>query len=772
MKFLHQPAALLRAVTTRMRSKPSTTRHYTRWASALALVFGVAVAATSPAATISPRRLVEATDLGNPVISPDGRYVAFRAVKTSVERNTYDTSWYVQRLKQHSLPHPVADGGVPLREYVNGVVLASPVIWSPDSRWIYFRAHLKGRIAVWRAAADGSGMQLMTDDPADIRNFALSKDGQSLKYSVGDTREQVLAAEQAQYDAGVHIDDKVVISAGLLRSSRVEGWPSTQRFLGDWYSTGPLLAEVPDHWKVVDLTTMTIRDLPSSDVPASSLQIAGLPSTLPHPFNFALNRDDGRVALLTRTGNGQGLSQKPDVELSMLSGKRSASPMKCLAELCTKKSISDIQWRPGSDEVLFSVIDYGRGQAQSIFGWNVVTGKVRPIVVADGLLSGGSERYRGVPCAVSSATLVCVAAEADRPPHLDMVDLSTDERSVLFDPNRKLAEDIASTVPSRLIRWKDKLGREFTGFLFEARNIDADKPPPLFVNFYSCDGFLRGGVGNEWPLESLAEHGISSLCINAIPEFRYDFVQRVDQGRLAVESVVKYLAAAGRIDPRRVGMGGLSYGSEVTLWTAIHSNVLAAASVSTPVTDQTYYLFNSLRAAFRSGLKKMWELGAPEETPKRWRTISPTYSLDKIHIPILFQMAEQEYRPSLEYALPLVRRFQGDIYVFPDETHVKFQPRHKLAVNVRNLDWFRFWLQGYEDPSPAKADQYKVWRKMRGERTKRLAIGAGRSPVSSSRPCTDRRCVRMTDREGQAQHRRMRPGHANRGGHATSVARP
>jgi len=725
MKLFHQPALWV-AVMSHLRSKPSIKKRYPRRVSALALVLGVVVAATSPAATISPRRLMEVTDLANPVISPDGRYVAFRAVRTSIERNTYDTTWYVQRLERRSLPHSVSDGGVPLREYVNGVVLASPAVWSPDSRWIYFRAHLKGRIAVWRAAADGSGSQLVTDDPADVRNFALSKDGQSLEYSVGATREQVLAAEQAQYDVGVHIDDKVVMSAGLLRSSRVEGRPSTQRFLGDWYSTGPLLAEVPDRWKVVDLTTMTTRDMPSSDVPVPSLQIADLPSTLPHPWKLTLNRDDGRIALLTHAGDGQGLSRKPDVELSMLPGKRSASPVKCLAELCTEKSISDIQWRLGSDEVLFTVRDYGRGEAQSIFAWNVVSGKVRPIVVADGLLSGDSERAWDIPCAVSSATIVCVAAEADRPPHLDMVDLSTDERSVLFDPNKKLAEDIASTVPSKLIRWKDKLGREFTGFLFEARNIDANKPPPLFVNFYSCDGFLRGGVGNEWPLESLAEHGISALCINGLPGY-HDFVQRIGQGQLAVESVVKYLAAAGRINPSRVGMGGLSYGSEATLWTAIHSNVLAVASVSTPVTDQTYYLFNSLRPGFRSGLKKMWQLGAPEETPKRWRTVSPTYSLDKIHIPILFQMAEQEYRVSLEYALPLVRRFQGDMYVFPDEAHIKFQPRHKVAVNVRNLDWFRFWLQGYEDPNPVKKQQYTHWREMRDAMSARSVRSGARS---------------------------------------------
>jgi hypothetical protein len=32
---------------------------------------------------------------------------------------------------------------------------------------------------------------------------------------------------------------------------------------------------------------------------------------------------------------------------------------------------------------------------------------------------------------------------------------------------------------------------------------------------------------------------------------------------------------------------------------------------------------------------------------------------------------------------------------------------------ARNLDWFRFWLKGEEDPDPAKAEQYARWRELR-----------------------------------------------------------
>jgi len=27
-----------------------------------------------------------------------------------------------------------------------------------------------------------------------------------------------------------------------------------------------------------------------------------------------------------------------------------------------------------------------------------------------------------------------------------------------------------------------------------------------------------------------------------------------------------------------------------------------------------------------------------------------------------------------------------------------------------SVDWFRFWLQDYEDPDPAKKEQYERWR--------------------------------------------------------------
>jgi dipeptidyl aminopeptidase/acylaminoacyl peptidase len=310
---------------------------------------------------------------------------------------------------------------------------------------------------------------------------------------------------------------------------------------------------------------------------------------------------------------------------------------------------------------------------------------------------------------------------------LERIDLETGRRQVLFDPNAALAQTMAKSTPVRLLRWKGPNGQVFTGQFYPAQGV-AGSAAPLFVSYYQCSGFVRGGVGDEWPFASLAADGISALCINEAPYVRNP-VDRYDSAIAAVEGAVQTLSASGEIDCAKVGMGGLSFGSEVTMWTAMRTKLLAAGSVSSTSATSTYYLFNSLMGKrFTKVLKKNWGLGTVEETPNRWRLLSPQFNLDKISTPVLFQMPEQEYLSALDYAIPMIRENMADMYVFPNEPHLKFQPRHKLAVYTRNLDWFRFWLQGYEDPDPGKRGQYAHWREMRADHCRWMARKGNAAP--------------------------------------------
>ena len=36
-----------------------------------------------------------------------------------------------------------------------------------------------------------------------------------------------------------------------------------------------------------------------------------------------------------------------------------------------------------------------------------------------------------------------------------------------------------------------------------------------------------------------------------------------------------------------------------------------------------------------------------------------------------------------------------------------------MASQQGSIDWFRFWLKDEQDPVPAKAEQYTLWRNLR-----------------------------------------------------------
>ena len=53
------------------------------------------------------------------------------------------------------------------------------------------------------------------------------------------------------------------------------------------------------------------------------------------------------------------------------------------------------------------------------------------------------------------------------------------------------------------------------------------------------------------------------------------------------------------------------------------------------------------------------------------------------------------------------------MFIYANELHMKNQPKHCYEIFERNVDWFKFWLRGQEDPDPAKTEQYAGWRELR-----------------------------------------------------------
>lgn len=656
-----------------------------------------AASAGTPAPTI--REMIELTDLSSVAVSPDGRLVAYRTETASIERNSHDFSWYVVPADGSAPPRRIADAGE--GDWPDGSFAAEPPAWTPDSGAIVYRAIRDGEIQLWRSSADGARTEQLTSDAANIRAFALSPDGGTLTYAVGAAREDIARAERREYDEGVLIDARVDPSRQLYRGSRIDGRLATDRITGFWFAHGGLLADTPLRHRTLDLEARVVRDVEETEAARIAMRVK--------PFD---KLGDRYILAAEPAGDDRGtayaLGEGQHAVLGVLRPGESV-PRLCAALEC-RQLIRGLAWRGSEDSILFAVSDLATNQ--TLYLWDVADGRVRRVGGGVGRFNGGRDDRRG--CAVNASAAFCVAASANMPPRLVRIDLETGETKALASPNAALEQLDAPKFQQ--MHWTDPDGRGFNGQLL----LPAGKPRgvPLFVTYYVCDGYLRGGIGDDFPLRQFAAAGIAVLCVNRLPT-KAGLGDQVEQYRIAeagVDAAIDRLARDGVIDPARVGMGGLSFGGEATMWIATHSSKLAAISISNSLLSETYYWFNAIAGReVPDILQKVWGIGPPDTDRARWKTLAASHSLDRLHAPLLMQLPEREFRTNVEIAARLGRAGKAvELWAFPYETHIMYQPRHKQAVYQRNLDWFRFWLQGHVDPDPAKADQYRRWRAMPG----------------------------------------------------------
>jgi len=657
-----------------------------------ARVFSLArESASIKARTVSAEDLVGLHDLGVASISPDGGAAAFEVRTADPVRNTYCIQMFVLRIRGPHVLTKVDDGGelitlkfsnYGLLEYPAGSPLSSTPQWSPDGRSIAYLKRVGGTVQLWQAFADGSGAASIAQSDVDIVSFSWMPRSNLL----------VFASRPGLKKFGDDVQNEGL--RGFLYDDRFA--PSITR--------QPMPREIPLTYKVVDRGDGSIREATAEEatfikpLPPSSISNADLWASLL----------GDRTAWSTRPSSPRGQSRL----LATVGGKS----FSCDDAAC-RSGIFGLWWSADGDEVRFLRREGWARSQTAFYRWNPHNQRPSRLWVTDNVVEN---------CSPADDDLICNFEAPTIPRRLVRLSGRSGVLRTLFDANPQLSA--INLQPARRLHWRNNLGLEVFGDLVLPRDYQAGRRYPLLIVGYVSRGFLRGGVGDEYPIQLFADNGYAVLSFNRPIDFgdiaasgnleqdlKAGLTDWADRRSVnsALEAGIDLVLGMGVADPNRIGLTGLSDGSSTVQWALINSSRYAAASVSS-LNGQSSYLAVSgpARAAIfrRRGLLGITDRGAAES----WRQASLESGAETVNLPILVQTSDDELVGGLEsyQALKELRR-PVEMHVFPQEHHIKWQPVHRLAVYRRNLQWFDFWMSGKDDPDPVDPGQYVRWRSLK-----------------------------------------------------------
>jgi hypothetical protein len=412
---------------------------------------------------------------------------------------------------------------------------------------------------------------------------------------------------------------------------------------------------------------------------------------------------------------------------------------------CTAKECSGFILRVWWSNDLQKILFYRRagvdGSSYEFYSWSPATDKIHLIT------SAPDDDFKDCTKDADDA-IVCIRETASTPPHIASLNLTTGSISVLRQLNPEFdhirlgkVERIEWETPR--FPWNEPGGAlvglyppRAYGYVLYPPDFDPRKKYPLIIDPYYSKGF-ESSLGFEQaqhvyaangfvvlkttfpsPLDPVARLGALLMKKSYAPELHFPHISMYAQSTLKALDLIE---GKGFIDATRVGIGGVSHGSFVSLYLLQTSQRIAAATTSSPGWSAFEYYADLDRS--RAVTKDFPP--DPETNTGRlfYSAMDVANNVGKIHSPVLMNLAAVESYDLIRF-IALMRNAEKptDVYIFPNETHEKWQPVHLRVIMERNLDWFRFWLQGIEDINAGKSDQYARWEVMCRQQVKRNPI--------------------------------------------------
>lgn len=681
--------------------------------------------------------------LGDPHLSPDGRWVAY--VVTTVDQRQN------RRLSQIWLA--AIDGSRPARPFTTSPQSASSPRWSPDGRSLAFlssrpapdggpsapqgsapptpspspttsptpistamppglpsalqtaAADATPRAQVWLLSLDGGEARRLTNLKNGVSSFDWSPDGTRLVLTsrTGPSDVKAPSSDVRHYK---HLSYKFN-DTGWFDDKRSHVWvadvqtgAATQLTFGeDWNDTDPQWSPDGNFIAFVsDRTGKAFDESRNTDV--FVIDSAGGPMRKISDHDEADNSPrwspDGKsIAFLGRLRE----RDHPKIYVANASGGQASRNVAPALDLIP----SNLTW---AEQGRALYLETGvRGEAH-LFRVDAKDGKVRQV-------TKGARAVRLVDIANDSRRMVYAANDFKHLDDLYASDLDGSGEKKLTNLNARLWPQFQLADVERMT-YKGAGGWEIDGFLVKPVGWQEGKKYPLILSIH---GGPAGQYGVDWfhEFQVYAARGWAVFYTN--PRGSTGYGQKFERGiegewgrndyTDVMNGVEEVLRRNPWIDRERLGVTGGSYGGYLTNWIVGHTNIFKAA-----VTLRSVVNFVSDEGTRDGAYGHKDDFGGDlfEKFDLYWER-SPLKYAANVKTPILILHSENDFRVPLEQGEQWFRALKhfgvtAEFVIFPRENHNLTrtgEPKHLVESLNWQLYWFDRYLDGKTDAVPPDA---------------------------------------------------------------------
>ncbi len=697
----------------------------------------LAVAATAGAARTRPITHEDVwlmKRVGQPALSPDGKWVVFSVVEPAYEeKEQWSDLWLAS-----------TDGKGEPRRLTSTRRGESGATWSPDGKRLAFSAKREDdeieQIYIMDVAAGGEA-QRITQLTTGAHTPRWRPDGDALLFASevfpgarndADNRKALKKQEERNYVARVYdtapirhwdrwLDERrpsLFVQPLDSSGTAARGEPrnllaGTDLFASPGYggrleSEGDLIdaAWTPDGRSVVFAATANRNEWAYANtvhglwiVPARG----GEPQRLTNDaasYEAPVFARDGRALYATREAVGDRVyNAKTVARLDWPAG--GAAPRVITQDF--DRSVSRFEVAPDGASLYLLAEDTG---LEKLYQVPATGGAVREV----GTLTAGCYTNLVVEGEPGRPVIISRWESATHPAEIGRIDPATGRWSALSRVNADRVAQI-DWQPLRQLWFTTSTGKRIHSLAALPPNFAASRKYPLFVLIHGGPHTMwRDQFFLRWNYHLLAAPGYVVLMTNysGSTGFGEAFAQSIQgdplagPGRELNEAADAAIREFPFVDASRQAAGGASYGGHLTNWLAVTTDRYRALVSHAGLFDlKTQWSTSDLVYSRERNMGgPVWEGGTG------WREQSPLYRASQLRTPMLLTIGERDYRVPINNTFELWTALQRQkvpsrLVVFPDENHWIMHGGNSRFFYDEVQRWLRLYLA--EDGAPPRA---------------------------------------------------------------------